>query len=195
MKQEHQNILEGILLVRRRQVDVEAKIRRVEALLDAIMDDTANEANPDSDVSAPPFPEEGPAVAELESELGQLREQMEFLRAQLEQLEEDAAEEIWAAPPFASRKTKARREVQYKGFLSGLVLSWFVVALGAFAVLLSWKMLTWSADLLNMPVPVLVSFLLLFALSFLLQSKGKEIVGRILDLISCDFDEEDDYDA
>jgi len=191
MKQERQNILRGIMLVRQRQFEVEAQIRRLEELLEAASLGNAAESEPASDADASPL--SGERLMEAELELNQLREQLKLLRQQLEDLEQDADDDILYPPPRKHRQ--AKQEVQYKGFLSGLVLAWFVVSLGAFAVLLSWKMLTWSADLLNLSVPVLVSFLLLFALSLLLQAKAKDIVDWILNLTRIPFDdEEDDYD-
>lgn len=101
----------------------------------------------------------------------------------------DEEPEDWYEVFGEERETRRKQKNRMNGFLVGVALSWVVVALGVFSLLLGWRMLNWSAEILGVSVSILVSLMMLFLLALLLQQKAKNIIQWLLDLL--DSDEED----
>lgn len=124
----------------------------------------------------------------LETETMRMHNHLLTLRDRLEQLETQAeavcvpdSPETECVPEI--KISPQREDARMKGFLAGLSLAWLAAALGVFIILAGWKTLCWSAELLGLTAPVLLSLLLLFALALLLQKRAKAVTAWFLKLL------------
>ena len=104
----------------------------------------------------------------MESYLKKLYGDMLALEYRMGKLEEPPKEEK-SPPQGGNPKSRA--------FLGGVAAAWVMVSLGALGLLAAWRCLGWMAAELNIPVTVLLSLVLLFALALQLQSKGAALAA------------------